>query len=140
MPTVVRSLLAGAALVGFGTKAGLMPLHSWLPQAHPAAHAHVSALMSGMMIKVALYGLVRMLFEWLAPLPGWVAPVLLGAAALSCVAGVLYALACWQSLAGDTDSAIASLVAAIQAQPKCVDWAKDDADLDAIRGLPGSPI
>lgn len=91
-PTVVRSLLAGAALVGFGTKAGLMPLHSWLPQAHPAAPAHVSALMSGMMIKVALYGLVRMLFEWLAPLPGWVAPVLLGAAALSCVAGVLYAL------------------------------------------------
>jgi hypothetical protein len=55
-------------------------------------------------------------------------------------AGVLYSLACWQSLAGDTDAAIASLVAAIQAQPKVVDWAKDDADLDAIRGLPGSPI
>jgi len=91
-PTLVRSLLAGAALVGFGTKAGLMPLHSWLPRAHPAAPSHVSAVMSGMMIKVALYGLVRMLFEWLAPLPGWVAPVLLGAAALSCVAGVLYAL------------------------------------------------
>ena len=55
-------------------------------------------------------------------------------------AGVLYSLACWQSLAGDTDAAIASIVAAIKAQPKCVDWAKDDADLDAIRGLPGSPI
>ncbi len=91
-PALVRSLLTGAALVGFGTKAGLMPLHSWLPRAHPAAPAHVSAVMSGMMIKVALYGLVRMLFEWLAPLPGWVAPVLLGTAALSCVAGVLYAL------------------------------------------------
>jgi hydrogenase-4 component B len=91
-PALVRSLLAVAALVGFGTKAGLMPLHSWLPRAHPAAPAHVSAVMSGMMIKVALYGLVRMLFEWLAPLPGWVAPVLLGAAALSCVGGVLYAL------------------------------------------------
>ena len=91
-PMLVRSLLAGAALLGFGTKAGLMPLHTWLPRAHPAAPAHVSAVMSGMMIKVALYGLVRMLFEWLAPLPGWVAPVLLGAAALSCVAGVLYAL------------------------------------------------
>jgi hydrogenase-4 component B len=91
-PMVVQSLLAGAALVGFGTKAGLMPLHSWLPRAHPAAPSQVSAVMSGMMIKVALYGLVRMLFEWLAPLPAWVAPVLLGAAALSCVAGVLYAL------------------------------------------------
>jgi hydrogenase-4 component B len=91
-PVLVRSLLAGAALVGFGTKAGLMPLHSWLPRAHPAAPAHVSAVMSGMMIKVALYGLVRMLFEWLAPIPDWVAPVLLGAAALSCVAGVMYAL------------------------------------------------
>ncbi|HEY5034803.1 MAG TPA: proton-conducting transporter membrane subunit [Candidatus Dormibacteraeota bacterium] len=91
-PTVIRSLLAGAALLGFGTKAGLMPFHSWLPRAHPAAPGHVSAVMSGVMIKVALYGLVRMLFEWLAPLPEWVAPLLLGAAALSCVAGVLYAL------------------------------------------------
>ncbi|HVC78217.1 MAG TPA: proton-conducting transporter membrane subunit [Candidatus Micrarchaeaceae archaeon] len=91
-PALMRSLLAVAALVGFGTKAGLMPLHSWLPRAHPAAPAHVSAVMSGMMIKVALYGLVRMLFFWLAPLPEWVAPVLLAAAALSCVAGVLYAL------------------------------------------------
>ena len=91
-PALVRSLLAGAALVGFGTKAGLMPLHTWLPRAHPAAPGHISAVMSGMMIKVALYGLVRMLFVWLAPLPGWVAPVLLGVAALSCVGGVLYAL------------------------------------------------
>jgi hydrogenase-4 component B len=90
--SLVRSLLAAAALVGFGTKAGLMPLHTWLPRAHPAAPAHVSAVMSGMMIKVALYGLVRMLFWWIAPLPGWVAPVLLALAALSCVAGVLYAL------------------------------------------------
>jgi hydrogenase-4 component B len=90
--SLVRSLLAAAALVGFGTKAGLMPLHTWLPRAHPAAPAHVSAVMSGMMIKVALYGLVRMLFWWITPLPGWVAPVLLASAALSCVAGVLYAL------------------------------------------------
>jgi hydrogenase-4 component B len=91
-PAFVRSLLAGAALLGFGTKAGLMPFHSWLPRAHPAAPGHISAVMSGVMIKVALYGLARMLFEWLSPLPGWVAPVLLGASALSCVAGVLYAL------------------------------------------------
>ena len=60
-----RALVAVAALVGFGTKAGLMPLHSWLPRAHPVAPAHVSALMSGVMIKVALYGLIRVQFQWL---------------------------------------------------------------------------
>ncbi len=52
---------------GSATKAGLMPLHSWLPRAHPLAPAHVSALMSGVMIKLALYGLMRVLFQWLAP-------------------------------------------------------------------------
>jgi tetratricopeptide (TPR) repeat protein len=55
-------------------------------------------------------------------------------------AGVLYSLACWQSLAGDTDAAIASLDAAFEADPKSVKWAEGDADLDAIRGLPGSPV
>src|SRR5260370_4838863 len=88
-PVLVRSLLALAALVGFGTKAGLMPLHSWLPRAHPAAPGHVSAVIAGMVIQVAVYGFVRVLFFWLPPLPGWVAPVLLGAATLLLVAGVL---------------------------------------------------
>ena len=55
-------------------------------------------------------------------------------------AGVLYSLACWQSLAGDTDAAIASLNAAIAVKPEVAEWATDDADLDAIRGLAGSPI
>src|SRR5438105_2967529 len=54
----IAIFVALTALVGFGTKAGLMPLHSWLPRAHPVAPSHISALMSGMMIKVALYGLV----------------------------------------------------------------------------------
>jgi len=49
------------AVVGFGTKAGFMPLHVWLPEAHPAAPSHVSALMSGVMIKTGIYGLVRLL-------------------------------------------------------------------------------
>lgn len=89
---LLRSLLAAAVLIGFGTKAGLIPLHTWLPRAHPVAPSHISALMSGVMVKVALYGLVRMLFQWLGPLPGWVAPTLLAAAALSCLAGALYAL------------------------------------------------
>src|SRR6266508_6077559 len=66
-----QTLVAIAALVGFGTKAGLVPLHSWLPRAHPVAPAHVSALMSGVMIKVALYGLIRVEFDWAAPAPEW---------------------------------------------------------------------
>jgi len=55
-------------------------------------------------------------------------------------AGVLYSLACWESLAGDTDAAIASLKAAFEADPKSVKWAEGDTDLDPIRGLPGSPL
>ena len=81
-----------AAIVGFGTKAGLMPLHSWLPRAHPVAPAHLSALMSGVMIKVALYGLVRVLFEWAAPAPEWSGLLVLGIGLLSALGGVLYAL------------------------------------------------
>ena len=91
-PTASRALVAVAAVLGFGTKAGAMPLHSWLPRAHPLAPAHVSSLMSGVMIKLALYGLIRVLFEWAAPMPQWVGLTLLGIGALSAVGGVLYAL------------------------------------------------
>ncbi len=62
------ALLFGLALIGFGTKAGLVPLHVWLPEAHPAAPSHVSALLSGVMIKTGLYGIVRVLL-WLPPAP-----------------------------------------------------------------------
>ncbi|HEY0276705.1 MAG TPA: proton-conducting transporter membrane subunit [Solirubrobacterales bacterium] len=87
-----EALVLVAALVGFGTKAGLMPLHSWLPRAHPVAPSNFSALMSGVMVKVALYGLVRVLFEWAAPVPLWAGLGLLGAGLLSALGGVLYAL------------------------------------------------
>lgn len=80
-----------AAVIGFGTKAGLMPMHSWLPRAHPVAPSHVSALMSGVMIKVALYGLIRVL-EWSGVHAIWLGLVLLGVGALSAFGGVLYAL------------------------------------------------
>ena len=63
--------IALAALVGMGTKAGVMPLHVWLPRAHPIAPAPVSALMSGVMIKVAIYALVRVLVDWVGVLPVW---------------------------------------------------------------------
>ncbi len=69
--------IALAALVGMGTKAGMMPLHVWLPRAHPIAPAPVSALMSGVMIKVAIYGLVRVLVDWLGVLPLWIGVLVL---------------------------------------------------------------
>src|SRR5665213_81529 len=84
----VRALVAAAAIVGFGTKAGTMPLHSWLPRAHPLAPANVS----GLMFKLALYGLIRVLFIWDRPVPLWVGLTLLAIGALSAVGGVLYAL------------------------------------------------
>lgn len=62
----------GLALFGFGTKAGLVPMHVWLPEAHPAAPSPVSALMSGVMLKIAAYGFLRVTFDLLqAPTPGW---------------------------------------------------------------------
>ncbi len=88
----LAAFVACASLVGFSTKAGLMPLHSWLPRAHPLAPAHISALMSGVMIKLALYGLVRVLFQWLAPPGLWIGITLIAIGVLSCLGGVLYAL------------------------------------------------
>ena len=84
--------IALAALVGMGTKAGVMPLHAWLPRAHPIAPAPVSALMSGVMIKIAIYALVRVLVEWVGVLPVWFGVLVLGLGALSSVGGVVYAL------------------------------------------------
>jgi formate hydrogenlyase subunit 3/multisubunit Na+/H+ antiporter MnhD subunit len=79
------------ALVGFGAKAGIMPFHVWLPEAHPAAPTHVSAIMSGVMIKTGIYGLVRILTFVGAP-HAWWGIVLLAIGALSGVVGILFAL------------------------------------------------
>ena len=80
------------AIVGFGTKAGIVPLHVWLPEAHPAAPSHVSALMSGVMIKTGIYGIARVLTFLGAPPPWW-GWTLLVLGAVSGVMGVLFALA-----------------------------------------------
>jgi hydrogenase-4 component B len=80
------------ALVGFGTKAGIVPLHVWLPDAHPAAPSHVSALMSGVMIKTGIYGIVRVLTFLPVPAPWW-GWTLAALGAASGVVGVLFALA-----------------------------------------------
>ncbi len=84
--------IAAAALVGMGAKAGVMPLHVWLPRAHPIAPAPMSALMSGVMIKMAVYLLVRVLVDWVGVLPVWFGVVVLLLGALSAVGGVTYAL------------------------------------------------
>jgi len=84
--------IALTALFGMGTKAGVMPLHVWLPRAHPMAPAPVSALMSGVMIKVAVYGLVRVLVDWLGVLPSWIGVLVLAAGGFSALGGVTYAL------------------------------------------------
>jgi len=85
-------LLFVLALVGFGTKAGFIPLHVWLPEAHPAAPSHVSAVMSAVMIKTGIYGLVRIMLLLGAP-QAWWGWVLCGIGLSSGVIGVLLALA-----------------------------------------------
>jgi len=90
VPTEAATALFVLALIGFGFKAGLMPLHVWLPGAHANAPSHVSAVMSGVMLKMGIYGLVRMT----ALLPAgatWWGPALLAAGAVSSVAGIAFA-------------------------------------------------
>ncbi len=87
-----RNLIFVLLALGFGSKAGAIPLHVWLPRAHPAAPSHVSALMSGVMIKLGVYGLVRVAFDWLGAGPLWWGGGMLIAGAISGVLGVLYSL------------------------------------------------
>ncbi len=87
-----RDLVFVLLLVGFGTKAGAIPFHIWLPRAHPVAPSHVSALMSGVMIKAGIYGIIRFGLEILGPGPEWWGLLVLGIGVASAVLGVLYAL------------------------------------------------
>ncbi|MCI4368325.1 MAG: hydrogenase 4 subunit B [Thermoplasmata archaeon] len=89
----VRDGVFVAALVGFGTKAGMVPLHVWLPEAHPAAPSNVSALMSGVMIKMGIYGLLRVVWVLLGGGPSWWGYTILLFGAASALVGVLYAIA-----------------------------------------------
>ncbi len=79
-------------LVGFGTKAGFMPMHVWLPAAHPVAPTPVSALLSGVVVKTGIYGVLR-LIDWLGPLPASCGEIVLLVGVTSGVMGVLLALA-----------------------------------------------
>jgi len=89
---LLTSLILALALIGAGSKAGLVPLHVWLPLAHPAAPSHVSALMSGVMTKVAVYAFIRIAFDLASPLDWWWSMIVLALGGLTSVMGVLYAL------------------------------------------------
>jgi formate hydrogenlyase subunit 3/multisubunit Na+/H+ antiporter MnhD subunit len=88
----VAGVVLVLALIGAGSKAGIVPLHVWLPLAHPAAPSHVSALMSGVMTKVAVYGFVRIVLDLLGPPDWWWGALVPLAGGVTAVMGVLYAL------------------------------------------------
>ena len=87
------SVAFALALGGFGAKAGMLPLHIWLPEAHPAAPSPVSALMSGVMLKTAIYGLLRVLFDLLHVQLWWWGGVLLAIGLATALFGVVFAAA-----------------------------------------------
>lgn len=92
LPPLVSAAVFVLAILGFGTKAGMIPLHVWLPSAHPAAPSQVSALMSGVMIKTGIYMLMRITFDFYRDTPLWLGLTVLFLGAISSVLGVLYAL------------------------------------------------
>jgi hydrogenase-4 component B len=91
LPAGLRSAIIVLALIGFGSKAGLVPLHFWLPRAHPVAPANASALLSGVMLNVAVYGLLITGFVLAAPVPEAWALVVLAVGLVTAVTGALYA-------------------------------------------------
>lgn len=92
LPPATRSTIYLLALVGFGFKAGLVPLHVWLPEAHPVAPADGSAFLSGLVVKLGVYGIVLFAFDLLGPGPQWWGVLTMAVGALTAVLGILYAL------------------------------------------------
>lgn len=91
IPETAKMLVFILAFIGFGSKAGVFPFHVWLPHAHPAAPSHISAVMSGVMIKTGIYGILRMyaVLDWQTPVFG---EIVLIAGITSGILGVVYAL------------------------------------------------
>ena len=92
LPTEIRSVVFIFSIIGFGTKAGIIPLHTWLPKAHPAAPSNISALMSGVMIKTGIYGFLRISMDVMGQGPEWWGTTVIVIGAVSSILGVLYAL------------------------------------------------
>lgn len=93
LPESVASVVFLLAFFGFGAKAGMIPLHGWLPRAHPAAPSHASALMSGVMVKIGVFGIIKVGIDLLGAPVAWWGVVVLLFGSVSAVLGVLYALA-----------------------------------------------
>jgi hydrogenase-4 component B len=92
MPPLLKDLAFLFALIGFGAKAGIVPLHIWLPYAHPAAPSNVSALMSGVMIKTAIYMFIRVFFDFLGADVPWWGFLVFALGAVSALTGIMYAV------------------------------------------------
>ncbi len=91
----LRSTVFLLAFVGFGAKAGILPLQLWLPEAHPAAPSHISALLSAVIIKLGIYGMLRFLLDFLGGsglAPSWWGLTILSVGALTALVGILYAV------------------------------------------------
>jgi hydrogenase-4 component B len=88
----VRSISFVLMAAGFLLKAGAIPFHVWLPRADPAAPSHISAIMSGVLVKIGIYGLIRIGFDWLGVGPVWWGAGVLVIGAMSALSGILYAL------------------------------------------------
>ena len=93
LPSSIKTIIFLMSLIGFGTKAGVVPLHVWLPRAHPAAPSHISALMSAVMIKTAVYGLLRVIFDFLGGGAAWWGGLILAIGGISALLGILFGLA-----------------------------------------------
>ena len=91
-PLGTKNMLFLLFLAGFLTKAGAVPLHIWLPYAHPQAPSHISSIMSGIMIKMGIYGVLRFIVMTLGSGPSWRGYTILVIAVVSCLVGVIYAL------------------------------------------------
>jgi len=92
LPSNIKNIVFLLFLIGFGTKAGIVPLHIWLPYAHPQAPSHISSIMSGVMIKTAIYGIIRFVMFLLGVNDLWWGGLILTLAIVSCLVGVIYAL------------------------------------------------
>lgn len=93
LPAPLASIVFLLAFFGFGAKAGMVPLHVWLPRAHPAAPSHVSALLSGVMIKIGVFGIVKVGVDLLGATDLWWGVLVLAFGAVSALLGVIWALA-----------------------------------------------
>jgi hydrogenase-4 component B len=92
LPQGIKSLVFIFAIIGFGTKAGIIPLHTWIPRAYPVAPSNITPLMSGVMIKTAVYGFLRIALDVLGTGPEWWGITVIAIGAVSAVLGILYAV------------------------------------------------